>query len=414
MKNCNESDLVITGIGVTSSIGQGKADFITALLKGNHNFDVMRRPGRQAPSENGDFTTSFLGSEIPELKWPGRISQNLLRTTSFSSQVGIATLSEAWEDAQLNDVDPYRIGLIVGGSNFQQRGLIQTYATYKNRVQFLNPTYGISFLDSDICGLATELFGIKGFAFTQGGASASGQVAVIQAINSVLSGCVDVCIALGALMDLSYWECQGLKSLGAMGSDRYSDSPAMACRPFDKNRDGFIFGESCGAVVIEKHNMRKHTKPYSRIIGWDMCMDGNRTPSPSLEGEIRVINQTLKKANLPPESIDYVNPHGTGSLVGDSTELKAIESSRLNHAYINATKSIIGHGLSSAGAVEIIATLLQMQEGHLHPTRNLDEPMLSNYNWIKEKSIPHKIQNAISLSMGFGGVNSAVCLQQFN
>lgn len=421
MKNYNTSEILVTGVGVTSSVGQGKESFISALLKGQHNFGVMQRPGRQfsiaagGEREMPGTTSAFLGAEIPVLLMPEAIPQNILRTASLSGQVALATLDEAWKDANLDEVDPTRIGLIVGGSNFQQRELIQTHSTYKDRIQFLRPTYGISFLDSDLCGLCTELFDIRGFAYSLGGASASGQLAVLQAIQAVQSNQADVCIAIGALMDLSYWECQGFRSLGAMGSDRYANEPALACRPFDKDRDGFIFGESCGVVVVERSDSpkRKGVEPYARLSGWALGMDGNRNPNPSYEGEVSVIQRALHQAKLTPRDIDYINPHGTGSLIGDETELKAIRHCDLTHAYLNVTKSVIGHGLSAAGAVELIALLLQMKEGQLHPSLNLNNPIDVSHNWVKHNSVPHNIENALNLSMGFGGINTAICVQKY-
>jgi malonyl-ACP decarboxylase len=420
MKNSNRSEpncpeIVVTGLGVTSAIGQGKNNFISALLKGQHKFDVMRRPGRQSPASPSHVgSESFLGAEISELIIPESIAKSVLRTASFSTQVALATLHEAWNEAGLAQVDPYRIGLVVGGSNFQQRELVLAQEAYRDRSQFLRPTYGMSFMDSDLCGLCTEIFGIKGFAYTLGGASASGQVAIIQAIQAVQSGQVDVCIAMGALMDLSYWECQGFRSLGAMGSSRYADSPALACRPFDNDRDGFIFGEACGALVIERSDAIKRTAvtPYARLSGWAIAMDANRNPNPSVEGEVRVIECALEQAKLLAREIDYLNPHGTGSGIGDVIELETIKNCGLNHAYLNATKSITGHALSAAGAIEMIAILLQMKEEKLHPTRNLENPIEPSYHWVQHQAISHRIENAINLSMGFGGINSAVCLQR--
>jgi malonyl-ACP decarboxylase len=214
-------------------------------------------------------------------------------------------------------------------------------------------------------------------------------------------------------MDLSYMECQGFRALGAMGSDKYANEPSKACRPFDKNRDGFIYGEACGAIVIERadHASNRQIKPYSAITGWGMAMDANRNPNPSYDGEVTVIKKVLKQANLQPKEIDYINPHGTGSGIGDTTELNAIRDCQLSHAYINATKSITGHALTAAGTIETIATILQMKESTLHPTKNLEDPMDDSFNWIKETPTPHKIQNALSLSLGFGGTNTAICIQ---
>lgn len=407
IENHNKSDIVITGCGVTSAGSQGKKQFTSVLLNGKNNFGVMERPGRQKDS-------SYIGAEIPPLVYPEQISKKTLRTASFSGKVAMVTIDEAWNEAKLNLVDSERIGLIIGGSNFQQRELITKYEKYSSNTYFIPPTYALSYMDSDVCGFCTQQYGINGLAYSVGGASASGQVAILQAIQAVQSGQVDVCIALGALMDLSYLECQAFRSLGAMGTERYKDEPKRASRPFDRDRDGFIFGECCGAVVIEKLGtaIERNIKPYASITGWSMVIDGNRNPNPSYEGEIKAIKEALQKADLEPEAIDYINPHGTGSIIGDETEVRAIHACKLNHAFINATKSVIGHGLSAAGTVEVIATLMQMKEGRLHPTRNLENPIDSTLNWIRQEFKLHYIQNAISLSIGFGGVNTALCLQR--
>ncbi len=407
MKNPKPSELLITGLGVTSAIGQGKSAFACALLQGRQVFGVMQRPGRQKG-------TAFLGAEISSLFLPDRLSKRLVRTASFSGQVALTTLHEAWDEAKLDAVNANRIGLVVGGSNIGQRELIQTYETYADRLSYLRPTYGISFMDSDLCGLCTEQFGIQGLAYTVGGASASGHVSIIQAAQAVLTGQVDICIAMGALMDLSYLECQALRALGAMGTDRYANQPAKASRPFDKDRDGFIYGEACGAVVIERAAtaMQRQITPYAVLAGWAIGMDGNRNPNPSYDGEVQVIQRALKAASLKAFEVDYINPHGTGSAIGDEIELKALRDCQLSHAYINTTKSITGHGLSAAGTVEVIATLLQMQASQLHPSINLEDPLDPSFSWVLSQSVPHVISHALNLSTGFGGMNTAICLKR--
>jgi len=124
------------------------------------------------------------------------------------------------------------------------------------------------------------------------------------------------------------------------------------------------------------------------------------------------MKQWKARAGLSPEKIDYLNPHGTGSAIGDETELRAIRQCGLAGAHLNATKSLIGHGLSAAGTVELIATVLQMKEGRLHPTRNLQEPIEPSFRWVGESAISHRMERAIKLSMGFAGVNTAVCLER--
>lgn len=396
-------------MGVLSAIGQGNAAFAKALLDGESGFGVMQRPGRQRES-------AYLGAEISEMVFPAGIARQTLRAASLSAKAALVVLEEAWSDARLADVDPRRIGLIVGGSNVQQRELTQVHESYRDSTEFLRPTYALSFMDSDLCGFCTSHFGIRGSSHTVGGASASGQLAIVQAAQAVLTDQVDVCIALGALMDLSHWECRALRSIGAMGSDRYPEEPALACRPFDRDHDGFIFGESCGAVVIEslQSSRRRGVQPHAALTGWGVTMDGNRNPDPSVEGETEAIRMALDAAEWASSRIDYVNPHGTGSVIGDEIELKALRACGLSDFFLNATKSLIGHGLSAAGTVEVIATLAQMKAGRLHPTRNLDNPIDPAMNWVRDEPVEHRIDHALTLSMGFGGINTALCWERLN
>ena len=396
-------NLVITGLGVVSAIGQGRDAFAAALFEGRHAFGVMQREGRQRDS-------AFLGAEIPALRLPAEVTPRVIRAASLTSQAALATVAEAWNDARLAAVDPERIGLIVGGSNFQQRALLNEQGAHAGRAEFVSPSYALSFLDTDVCGFCTAQFGIRGPSFTVGGASASGQLAIIQGARAVLSGEVDACIAVGALMDLSYWECQALRSAGAMGTDRYASDPSRACRPFDAHRDGFIFGESCGAVVIEAERPAAGREPYARLLGWGISMDANRGADPSLDGEVRAIDKALRMAGLAAADIDYINPHGSASVLGDQTEVAAIRACGLHRARINATKSITGHGLTAAGAVEVVATLLQMRAGRLHSTRNLETPVDPSLNWIRDRPENHCTRLALTLSIGFGGINTALVL----
>lgn len=163
MTKCNLPEVVVTGVGVTASIGQGKEDFASSLLSGRHAFDVMKRSGRQKDSR-------FIGAEIASLSYPDRLSKKMLRKASFSSRAALVTLTEAWEEAELDDADSSRIGLVVGGSNFQQRENFEVYERYQDRSGFISPAYGLSFMDSDLCGICTDQFGITGLAYTVGGA----------------------------------------------------------------------------------------------------------------------------------------------------------------------------------------------------------------------------------------------------
>jgi malonyl-ACP decarboxylase len=228
-------------------------------------------------------------------------------------------------------------------------------------------------------------------------------------VDAVRSGRVEACIALGALQDLSYFECQGLRAMGAMGSDRFADEPGRACRPFDRERDGFIFGESCAALVIRRRGAAElDSRSYGSIGGGAHIADGARGPEPSLAGEVRAIRLALERSGLRPHEIDYVNAHGTGSPLGDDTEIAAYREAGLVNARINSTKSIVGHGLSAAGAVELASVLIQMRAGRLHGTRNLETPVDPGLGWVLGAGESRQVRHALKLSLGFGGINAAI------
>jgi malonyl-ACP decarboxylase len=405
-RHTDSTSPIVTGIGVATAFGFGKDALRLGLYAPRNVFGEMRRPGRQCP---GGCPT-FLGAEMPDP--PALLPPRVARTASLTGRIAVAVIDEAWREAGLGDVDPESIGLVIGGSNLQARDLLLTQQAAAGRLRFLSPHYGYGFLDTDICGLCASAFPIRGFSHTVGGGSASGLLAVLHAAEAVRSGRVHACIAVGALQDLSYYECQGLRALGAMGSDRFAATPERACRPFDRDRDGFIYGESSAALVVARSDLPGRTSgSYGAITGGAHIADGNRGPEPSLSGEVRAIRLALQRAGLDPNQVDYVNAHGTGSPLGDDTELTAYREIGLAHAKINATKSIVGHGLSAAGAVELAAVFLQMREGRLHATRNLDTPIDPTFQWVPGGGQQFTIQNALKVSFGFGGIDAAVVVR---
>lgn len=401
--------LAITGLGINVSTASDIRSFEAALVAGRARFDYLKRPGREGAQK-------FPGAEIDDAEFEASVAgkAGLLRTASFSSQVAAATLAQAWSDARLDSrqVAPERVGLIVGGSNFQQRHQEQTMRRYQSSPQLIRPTYALSFWDTDMVGVLSECFQIRGDACTVGGASAGGALALIHAARQLQLGLADVSIVIGPLFDISFWECQALTSLGAMGSSRFAEQPWLACRPFDAAHDGFIYGEGCAAIVLERieHARQSDAKAYGRLCGWSMVLDGARNPKPDAKGQQAAMRAALEMAQLKPEQVDYVNPHGTGSPLGDETELEALRAIGLSHCWINATKSLTGHCLTASGAIEVIATLLQLRGGFCHPTRNLIEPIDSSFRWVSEAAVEAELHYAISNSFAFGGVSTSIVL----
>ena len=394
----------VIGMGAACGFGHGKAALRDGLFSDRNLFSTLKREGREAAIGEAPF----LGIEMPE---PDHVlPPRVARTASFGSRVGLSVLAEAWTEAALENVDPERIGLVVGGSNLCSREQALAAREYADRLSYVPPRHGHMFLDTDLCGLCTSAFPIRGFSQTVGAASASGSVAIIEALNSIRSGRVDVCIALGALQDLSGYDLHAMRALGAMGSTRFADKPEQACRPMDIRHDGFLYGEACAALVLCRTDLPSVARPYGQIIGAGHVADGTRGPEPSTAGQVRAARLALEDAGLSASDIDYVNGHATSTPTGDLAELESYRTLGLHHARINATKSIIGHGLSAAGAIEVVATLLQMNEGRLHPTRNLKEPLDPDFDWVTSKPVDHRIQNALKFSFGFGGIDTALVI----
>ncbi|MCH2395845.1 beta-ketoacyl synthase N-terminal-like domain-containing protein [Oceanibaculum sp.] len=391
----NPASIVIAGIGVAAGRGYGKQALRDALFGEALTFATLRRDGRQLP----DASSSFIGLELPDP--PELLPARIARTAGLPGRAAIAVLDEAWREAGLEALDPARIGLVVGGSNLMAREQMLAQRDYAGRMAYWPPRHGHMFLDTDIAGLCASAFPIKGFTMSVGGASASGAVAVIQAAEVVRSGRVDACIALGALQDVSCLDLQGFRALGAL---------ADICRPFDRDHAGFVYGESTAALVLCRADIATEA-PYGTLAGWAHLASGNRGPEPSMEGELAAIRSALAMAGLSPEDIDYVNAHATGTPLGDETELAALRAAGLDHARINATKSLIGHGLASAGAVELAATLIQMRDGRLHPTRHLDNPIDPAMGFVRGAVEERTIRTALKLSFGFGGVDTALVIR---
>lgn len=386
---------VVTGIGVATAFGYGKDALLAGLFAPRPVFGELARPGRQLPGEGGQ---RFIGAELAEP--PALLPAGVARITGLVGRVAVAVVDEAWREAGLDRLDPERIGLVVGGAQLQSRELVLAQQAYAQRLAWLPPRLAYTALDTDLCGLCSSHFPIRGFAMTVGGASASGAVAVVQAMHAVRSGRVDACIAVGALQDLSYFDLQAMRALGAL-------SPGAACRPFDRAHDGFMYGEGCAALVVTRPQPAQ--RPYGRLAGAAHLASGHRGPDPSPAGELRAIRVALAEAGVGPGEIDYVNAHGTGTPLGDRTEAAALLEAGLHRARVNATKSLVGHGLAAAGAVELAALFLQMRQGRLHGTQHLQDPIEPALGWVRGAGGESgTVRHALKLSFGFGGFDTAI------
>jgi malonyl-ACP decarboxylase len=413
--DASKRKIQVTGTGVVTPIGIGIGQYSESLKSGNTNFSLLE-------FENGDQPLIFpvakvdnfnLYEKVSELSLNETLIQKVkrLRNISTSTAYAVYCAMEAWSNAGLDgSVDPSRIAIVSSGSNIQQATAQSFREKYQDRLQYISPYYGLSFFDSDVIGVLSELLGITGEGYLVGAASASGNVAIINGCRLISSDTYDIVLVVAPLMELSAYEFQGFSALGAMALANDQEEPDTICKPFDVAHCGFVYGQSAGCLVLESelHAAKREKTPYGSVSGYGICMDANRNPNPSTEGEIKAMVSALKSACLNPSDIDYVNTHGTASKIGDQTEVEALLATGLKRVSANSTKSLIGHGLSAAGVVEAITCLLQMQQNFLHPTHNLKDPLTNDINWIRGKAEPAVTHYAMSNSFGFGGINTSI------
>lgn len=413
----NRKHVEITGMGIFSSIGQGILDFQHALAQGRAHFTKHEQTImsylepfnlKEALQHNCFFSEKQIIDAI-----------KMSRKSGKSIPSAIMACTEAWKHAKLDEigVTPERISCIIAGNNTTTQLQQSAYTTYSDEPLYLSPTYALQFMDTYQLGVISELFNIQGEGLTVGGASASGNLALIEGARMILSGCTDICVIIGSLAELSPVEIQGFINVGAMGGKKLAEQPEQACRPFDIDHEGFIYGQTSACIILESVASAKQRKikPLASIKGFSSKLTPTHLTEPSEITECKVMQAAIEHAGYKTKDIQYINTHGSSSPLGDVTEVIAIKSlfgTVCNQVWLNATKSITGHCLWSAGIVETIATIIQMQHGFLHPNLNLDHPIDTDCHFVGKKSVSAEINLALTNSFGFSGIHSSILLAQ--
>lgn len=407
-----KNEVAITGMGIVCSAGDIVA-FSNALYRGKSHFTKS--------DSYPELSFPVLGAFIEESNVLPIVSPSFILKKPKIIQLAFSAVSQAWQQSRINfnELDSHRIGLVVAGQSLASHYQYDLMDTFKQTPDYLSPSYALNYMDTDHVGSLSEAFGILGEGFTLGGASASSNVALLQAYRLIRDEWLDACLVVGALADLSPMDLQGFHNIGALGGHRFADQPDKACRPFDNSHEGFIYGQAAACLIIESvHSAAKRKASIlGYMLGGAMVLDGNYQSNPNCAGELRVMEQALKNSCLSVNEINYINTHGTSSPLGDHTELEAIEQlfgKDRKYFRINSTKSIVGHCLWSAGIVEAIAILIQMKKGFVHPNLNLDNPISKNNLFVGKKSENFVIQNALSNGFGFGGINTSIIFSNSN
>lgn len=411
--------VVITGMGAITPIGNNLIEYTSALKNGISGCEEIKS------FDTTKFKTKF-ACEVKSYDPLDYFDRKESRKMDIFSQFGMIAAEEAIIHSEINldKINKNRVGVIwgsgVGGIETFQNELINFTENDKN--PRFNPFF-IPKLIPDICpGLIAIKYDFRGPNFATVSACASGSNAIIDAYNYILSDTSDIIITGGSESAVNETGVGGFNALKAL-SER-NDSPQTASRPFDRDRDGFVLGEGGGALILEEYNHAKNrdAKIYGEVIGFGMSCDAHHitAPHPEGEGARLVMENALKSAQIKIEEIDHINVHGTSTPLGDKSEIKAIENIFGNHAErinICSTKSMTGHLLGAAGAIESIAALISINDSFIPPTINhfnYDDEINPKLNLTLNKYQSRDVNIAMSNTFGFGGHNTSLVFKKYN
>ncbi|TXD83763.1 beta-ketoacyl-ACP synthase II [Subsaximicrobium wynnwilliamsii] len=411
--------VVVTGLGALTPIGNTKDEFWEALISGKSG----AAPITYFDTEK--FKTKF-ACELKNFNATDFLDRKEARKMDKFTQYAMVASDEAIADAKLNldVVDKLRVGVIwgagIGGlETFQEEVL--NFAAGDGTPRF-NPFF-IPKMIADIApGNISIKHGFMGPNYTTVSACASAANAMIDALNYIRLGHCDVVVTGGSEAAVTIAGMGGFNAMHALSTR--NDSPETASRPFDATRDGFVLGEGAGAIILEdyEHAKARGAKIYAEVLGGGLSSDAYHMTAPHPEGigVIAVMRNCLKNAGIEPEEVDHINTHGTSTPLGDVAELKAITEVFGKHAKninINSTKSMTGHLLGAAGAIESIASILAMEHGIVPPTINhkvVDENIDPQLNLTLNKAQKRDVKVAMSNTFGFGGHNACVLFKKLD
>lgn len=411
--------VVVTGLGALTPIGNNVEAYWQALLAGKSG---AARITRFDPEK---FKTQF-ACELKDFNVTDFIDRREARRMDRFSQYAMVTADEAVKDAGLNDLNfnPDRIGVIWGsGIGGLDTFLEECMAFAKGDG---TPRFNPFFIPKMIADLApghiSIKYGFRGPNYSTVSACASSTNSLIDAFNYIRLGKIDVCLAGGSEAAVNEAGMGGFNAMHALSTR--NDSPETASRPFDKDRDGFVLGEGAGCIVLEEyeHAKARGAKIYAELVGSGISSDAHHITAPHPEGlgAKSVMEQVLEESGLSPADVDYINVHGTSTPLGDVAELKAIKEVFKEDAYklnISSTKSMTGHLLGAAGAIEAIAAILAIKNSIVPPTINhdtVDPEIDERFNLTLHKPQEREIRAAISNTFGFGGHNASVLFRKLS
>ena len=409
--------VVVTGLGALTPIGNTLPEFWNGLKSGKSGAAPITRFNATL------FKTKF-ACEVKDFDIGNFMDRKEARKMDPFAQFAMVAVDEAIKDSNLPlaELNPDRVGVIWGSGiggllTFQEE--VKTYAKGDGTPRF-NPFFIPKMIPDLSAGHISIKYGFRGPNFVTVSACASSTNAIYDAFTFLRLGKADIIVSGGSEAAVCEAGVGGFNAMRAL-SER-NDSPETASRPYDKDRDGFVLGEGAGALILEEyeHAKKRGAKIYGEILGGGMTADAYHITAPHPEGAgiTKVMYNALEEAGVKPEEIDYINTHGTSTPLGDLGEIRAIQKVFGDHAYnlnISSTKSMTGHLLGAAGAIESIACLLAINESIIPPTINhfTDDPGLDpRLNLTFDKAQHRKVNVALSNTFGFGGHNFSIIFKK--
>ena len=412
----NRPRVVVTGMGAITPLGLNVQDTWQALIEGRSGIGPITQFDASAyPTQITGDVKGFDPGEYMDIKEARRMAR--------FSQFAVAGAKMALEDARLtvDESNADDVGVVMGtavGGGLRESQEAHLILLNKG-VRRVSPLFVPSMIPNAAAHHVASAFGVRGYSSTVIGACASGNQAIGEGTRAIRDGTAPVVITGGTESAMCELALAGIGAMRALSTR--NDEPERASRPFDAERDGFVASDGCGVLLLESldHAMARGARVYAEVLGYGVSSDAYHisAPHPEGTGSALAMRRAIADAGLKPEDIGYINAHATATPLGDPAEVAAIKSVFGSHAYkmpVNATKSMIGHLLGAAGAVEAIATIMTMQEGILHPTINYEHPDPEcDLDCVPNEARRAQVDIALSNSFGFGGQNACLVFRNW-
>lgn len=406
--------VVVTGMGAVTPIGIGVENFWNGIKNNQVGIQII---DRFDPTE----FKAKVAAQVNDFNPKDYMDPKSAKRMDKFCQYAVAAAKEAVEDANLcmENEDPYLVGVSIGsGVGSLEQAEVNAIKLKEKGPSRINPLLVPELITNMAAGNVSIAIGAKGKSINVVTACATGSHSIGEAFRSIQCGDADVMIAGGTESCITPLGVGGFAALTALST---SEDPMCASRPFDKDRDGFVMGEGAGVVILEtlEHAQARNAKIYAEIVGYGATSDAYHITSPAEDGAgaARAMTNAMKEAGITPAQVDYINAHGTSTHHNDLFETRAIKlafGKEAGNVKISSTKSMIGHLLGAAGAVEFITCVKSINDGYVHPNVGLKETEEElDLNYVKEQGISMDVTYAMSNSLGFGGHNACVIVKKY-